>query len=149
MSVIVKEEPLTEALLQKLIDLSIIWENENNVYGYHSNQREDIINHRIFIAYQQDEIVGYSFGHSYDIDKKTALFQPGEHLFEVDELYVVKNYRSQGIGKMLLEKVVENVQSEHDYLTLSTATKNHRAILHFYIDEVGMNFHCAHLFKKL
>jgi hypothetical protein len=32
---------------------------------------------------------------------------------------------------------------------LSTATKNFRAILHFYVDELDMNFWNARLFKKL
>jgi hypothetical protein len=32
---------------------------------------------------------------------------------------------------------------------LSTATKNARAILHFYLDELGMEFWSARLFKSL
>jgi hypothetical protein len=34
-------------------------------------------------------------------------------------------------------------------MMLTTATKNFRAILHFYIDELGMDFWSARLFKKI
>jgi len=34
-------------------------------------------------------------------------------------------------------------------LFLSTATKDYKRILHFYIDEMGMDFWTARLFKKL
>ena len=34
-------------------------------------------------------------------------------------------------------------------IMLITATKNFRAILHFYIDELGMDFWSTSLFKKI
>ena len=34
-------------------------------------------------------------------------------------------------------------------MMVGTATKNYRAILHFYIDELGMEFWSARLFKRL
>ena len=37
---------------------------------------------------------------------------------------------------------------EADYLTLSTATKDFQAVLHFYIDLLGMDFWSARLVKK-
>jgi len=39
-------------------------------------------------------------------------------------------------------------QVEEEYIVACTATKNYKAILHFYIDEVGMIFHSASLYKK-
>jgi nitroimidazol reductase NimA-like FMN-containing flavoprotein (pyridoxamine 5'-phosphate oxidase superfamily) len=41
------------------------------------------------------------------------------------------------------------VSGEVDYLTLSTATRNWKAILHFYLDELGMDFWNARLFRKI
>ncbi len=38
---------------------------------------------------------------------------------------------------------------EVSYLMLGTATKNWKAILHFYLEELGMEFWSARLFKKL
>ena len=73
----------------------------------------------------------------------------GADYFEVDEIYVKPAYRSQGVGAALFRYMEEQVRPEAEYLMLGTATKNFRAILHFYIDELGMEFWSAALFKKL
>ena len=36
-----------------------------------------------------------------------------------------------------------------EYMVLSTATKNWKAIFHFYLDELDMTFWSARLFKKI
>ena len=41
------------------------------------------------------------------------------------------------------------MRPEAEYFVLGTATKNWKAILHFYLDEIGMDFWSARLFKKL
>jgi hypothetical protein len=35
------------------------------------------------------------------------------------------------------------------FIVLSTASKNSKAILHFYLDELGMQFWSARLFKRI
>ena len=73
----------------------------------------------------------------------------GSRCFEVEELYVRPSRRSKGIGAALFRCAEKAVKGEADYITLSTATKNWRAILHFYLDELEMSFWSARLFKKL
>ena len=53
------------------------------------------------------------------------------------------------VGRALFEQASQIVSAEVQYILLSTATKNWRAILHFYIDELGMTFWNARLYKKL
>lgn len=36
-----------------------------------------------------------------------------------------------------------HIKETCDYLTLSTSTKNYKSILHFYVNELDMNFHSA------
>lgn len=70
--------------------------------------------------------------------------------FEIEELYVVPSCRNEGIGRALFlfaEQAVREAGIE--FIMLSTATKNYKRILHFYIDELGMDFWSARLFKKL
>ena len=74
----------------------------------------------------------------------------GADYFEVDEIYVKPAYRSQGVGAALFRYMEEQVRPEAEYLMLGTATKNFRAILHFYIDELGDGVLGARrFFKKL
>ena len=67
----------------------------------------------------------------------------------MEEIYVVPEYRCRGIGTELFEYLENNALDGAEYIMLSTATKNWRAILHFYIDELGMEFWNARLFKRV
>ncbi len=73
----------------------------------------------------------------------------GTPFFEVEELYVVPRERSRGIGAGLFRHVEGIVNDEAEYMVLSTATKNWKAIFHFYLEELDMQFWSARLYKKL
>ena len=78
-----------------------------------------------------------------------AVIPKGTPYFEVEELYVVPERRSCGIGQSLFKYVEDVVKDEAKYMVLSTATKNWKAIFHFYLDELDMQFWNARLFKKI
>ena len=44
---------------------------------------------------------------------------------------------------------IHSLEDGIGFLMLSTATKNYKSILHFYIEELGMDFWSARLFKRL
>lgn len=138
-----------DQVLSILLSMSKEWEKEQNVYGYIANEKSDIEGSRIFLAYDDDYAIGYLLGRGYCSKKMKSVIEEGSPCFEIEELYVIASYRSKGVGKELLDKVCVMIQKEYQYITLTTATKNHRAILNFYIEEVGMNFWSARLFKKL
>ena len=142
----IREVQLNQEILNKLIDMSVEWEAEDSCYGYRHNQEDDIKGNRIFIAEEEGEIIGYLFGHSTESENQSSIIPDGTACFEVMEIYVRKEYRNQGIGTQLFNYAEEQIGD--DYITLSTATKNWKAILHFYIDELDMTFHSARLFKK-
>ncbi len=68
---------------------------------------------------------------------------------EIEELYILPEHRSRGVGKVLYKAAVESYEDMVDYITLSIATKNYNFVLHFYIDELDMTFWNARLFQKL
>ena len=73
----------------------------------------------------------------------------GTPFVEVEELYVKPAHRSRGIGSRLFRVAEKTVTEDTDYILLSTATKNWKAIFHFYLDELDMSFWSARLFKRI
>ncbi len=146
---VIEEIGLTEEWLSILVKMSGDWEAEESCHGYRKNGREDIEGNRIFIAREGHEVKGYLFGHMETHEKATSVVPAGAKVFEVEEVYVSPGFRSRGIGKMLFSHAERAVGHEADFIMLSTATKNWKAILHFYLEELGMEFWSARLYKRV
>lgn len=143
-----KKAIFDEYTINQLIELSKIWADENISFGLIPNSKDDL-KEPCFIALDNNKIVGYIFGHYYEENKKRSYISVGEKCFDVDELYVLERYRSQGIGKKLFKMLEDEVKDKVVYITLATSTKNYHKILKFYDEEVGMTFHNAFLIKKM
>lgn len=146
---VIKEVALTEESLEQLISLSEAWEAENCCHGYIKNTPDDIKGNRVFAAFEGSAITGYLFGHEEVAEKTTSIYISGTKYFEVEELYVKPEFRNKGFGKALFQYAEKEIADHVDMIMLGTATKNFRAILHFYIDELGMEFWSARLFKSI
>ena len=134
---------------KRLLELSLMWEKEDSCYGYRANTEDNFQDYYILAAYD-DELVAYVFGKEEIQEKQTSVIDKNMHYFEIEELYVHPSYRSRGIGKQLMESLEKELKKKGlKMMALSTATKNWKAIMHFYIDEVGMNFWSARLYKHL
>ena len=145
----IHEVNLDEAVLAQLIRFSEDWTAEDSCYGYRPNDKSDIEGNRIFFAEDNGTVVGYLFGKVYKSEQMKSIMPEGTPYFEVEELYVIPERRSQGIGEILFRFAEDSVKSEAEYMVLSTATKNWKAIFHFYLDELEMTFWNARLFKKI
>ena len=148
-NILIKETELNEDVIRQLIDLSKDWAKENSCYGYRANEQADIEGNRIFIAVEDSDIIGYLFGHKENSEKASSIMPDGTPFFEVEELYVKPEYRSRGIGQKLFSYTEAAVSGEAEFIMLSTATKNWKAIFHFYLEECGMDFWSARLYKKI
>lgn len=137
-----------EKTVCRLIELSKRWECESCSYGIVANSEDDIAA-PLWVAVDNDEIIGYIFGHYYDAKNKTGYIGVGVKCFSVDELYVIPEYRSRGVGKELFRLMEKEVKSSCDYITLTTSTRDYKKILHFYVDELDMDFHNAFLIKSV
>jgi ribosomal protein S18 acetylase RimI-like enzyme len=146
---LIHEVDLNETVLAKLISFSEDWAAENSCYGYRPNDKSDIEGNRIFLAEDDGTIIGYLFGKVCESKQMKSIMPEGTPFFEVEELYVIPEKRSQGVGEELFRFAEDAVKTEAEYMVLSTATKNWKAIFHFYIDELNMNFWSARLFKKI
>ena len=139
-----------DTLFARLIALSADWEREDSCRGYRENTEEDLRGRRVFVAEEDGEIVGYLFGRTENAERSSTVMDKGTAYFELEELYVIPSRRSQGVGRRLFALAEQAARAEGlGQVLLSTATKDWRAILHFYIEELGMDFWSARLFKKL
>jgi len=143
------ESALTPEVLARLIALSEDWAREDSCRGYRANTEEDVRGNRVFLAEEDGAVIGYLFGHMETAKDASSVMPEGTPYFEAEELYVVPERRSRGVGAALFRCAEAAVAPEAEFLLLSTATKNSRAILHFYLDELGMTFWSARLFKRL
>jgi len=143
------ETVLDDKVLKALIRLSKDWAAENSCYGYRQNDKSDIEDNRIFLAEESGDVVGYLFGKVNRSEQMKSIMPEGTPYFEVEELYVVPERRSRGIGEKLFRYAEETVKTDAEYMVLSTATKNWKAIFHFYLDELNMTFWSARLFRKI
>ncbi len=145
----VREAGLTEDVAAALIRMSADWEAEDNCRGYRRNGLSDIEGNRVFVAEDCGGMIGYLFGRVRRAENASSVMPDGTPYFEVEELYVKPEHRSKGVGKRLFACAESAAASEAEYILLSTATKNWKAIFHFYLDEVAMQFWNARLFKKI
>ena len=145
----VYETALNEDVLEELIGFSTQWAEEDSCYGYRANEKADIEGNRVFLAEDGGETVGYLFGKVFRSENMRSIMPEGTPCFEVEELYVRPDRRSRGIGEALFRHAEDAVRSEADFMVLSTATKNWKAIFHFYLDELDMRFWSARLYKKI
>lgn len=149
MKIEIKKCEFNDSNIKAVIKLSQEWERETITYGYCANDKNDLAGKDLFIAYFDDKIVGYSFGKCLAIEETIVPIEKSTKYFEIDEIYVKKKYRSKGIGQALFEFIENHYKQKVDYITLSTATKNYKSILHFYIEKMNMTFWSAKLFKKI
>ena len=134
--------------VSRLIELSRLWAEEDCCRGMVPNEADDL-RQPLAVALDRDRIVGYAFGHFYTQEKRTSYLEPGCRCFSLDELYVLPQYWSLGVGRKLFRMIEEAASKDSRFMTLTTSTKNYKSILKLYIEELGMDFHSAFLIKNL
>ena len=145
----IREAQVDEEVAERLIALSKAWEEEDSCWGYRANRREDIEGNRVFLAEEDGDVLGYLFGRICRSENMQSVMPENTPFFEVEELYVVPARRREGIGAALFRHAEDAVRRDARFMVLSTATKNWRAVFHFYLDELDMVFWSARLFKEI
>ena len=146
--IIYRQATLDERTVEQLIALSKEWVEEDICHGMVTNTRDDL-KEPCFIALEGEIIVGYIFGHYYEKETRNSSIAVGSKCFDIDELYIKKEYRNQGIGSTLFKMMEEEVKGKCEFITLATSSKDYQKVLHFYCEENMMDFFSAYLIKKI
>jgi ribosomal protein S18 acetylase RimI-like enzyme len=124
-----------ETDLSYVAKLSEIWVSECITYGLGANTEELLRNNigdYFWVAEINSEIVGYITGSVHESDG-LAVIEQGEQYLEVDEVYVHPEYRSENIGHMMVDKLLEAAESNGITRSIVySATKQWRKIIGFY-----------------
>lgn len=135
--------------LPALVALSKEWAEEKITYGYSPTEPSEFEGYRCWAAEMDGEVVGYAAGEVSFAQRNTDIQKMGDRFFELDELYVRQDWRSRGVGRLLLERVERDARQEGlSQLMLNAANRAHDPLLRFYLRQ-GMAPHSFRMFKKL
>lgn len=101
-------------------------------------------------AFVDGRLVGYCFG-CFDSETKTRSYaSEGDTYFELEEIYVAKDYREQKIGRMMYA-FIEGYARVYGAKTirLNAVSKDYEKLLNFYIKILKMDFISAYLVKQI
>lgn len=144
----IKEIQIDDQEISDILRLSKCWELEQNTYGYIANTIYDLKHHKVFVIKEDENIFGYLLGHIYINDKKVSALAYQSEVFEIDEIYIEKSYRSKGYGRQLFQEVEQIIENKVSYVVLSSSNKDSKRILNFYQDNMNMRIWSTRLFKK-
>ena len=137
--------------LKQVSKLSFEFQDENICLGIIGDNEDFYYDKDVFVAICDDKVVGYAYG-SFEIKKTSScsFYKEGDKSFYLEEFYIKKEYRCQGIGSKLF-KAIEGYAKDNGskYFELSTSTKDYEKMFNFYIKMMGLNYWSSYLIKEL
>lgn len=140
----------SETDIEAVIALTGVWEAENITYGLRKDTPDDLEGCVVWVAEDENRIVGFAAGREDRPKRKTSILDENEAYFELEELYVLPEARSSGLGDRLFRTAEEYARGAgYRRMLLSTATKDTMAMLRFYVEKEQMQVWSMRLFKDL
>jgi N-acetylglutamate synthase-like GNAT family acetyltransferase len=140
-----------ESDIQSISRLQYQWAEEGNVYGFVPESPEQVkaaFNSYLLVAETNNEIVGFISG-LVSRSEGLAVIPEGESYLEIDNLYVLPEYRMRSIGGGLVDRcLAEAREAGVAYALLYSAAKDIPRIIRFYEQH---DFHSwnVQMFRKL
>ena len=138
-----------EKYLFQLVKLSKEWEQEQCGPSYTANDKNYYIGKEVYVAIQDETIIGYALGEIKTLKEETSYNKVGEIAFELDELFVSKPYRSSKIGRELYTFLEKDLENKVDLIGVIATSYKYNELLSFYINALGMDFNHALLVKRV
>lgn len=104
----------------------------------------------ISVAVVKEQIVGYAHGCvGTSPMRKSGVCEKGDPFYDLEELYVLPDYRSAGVGRMLFDAQEQIARALGcSSMQLAAVSHDHRRLLSFY-ESAGMSFWSAWMIKAL
>lgn len=140
---------VSEKDIEAIVNLQVRWENEGITYGFKAADVEYLRAYsksHFFVAEDKGRLVGFIYG-DVEIAENMNIYETGTKYIEIEDLYVDKEYRSEGVGKKLCDMFLETSELngiQHAYL--SSATKDIHKIIKFY-EACGFKSWTINMFK--
>ena len=136
--------------MKEISRLTEVFAKENCCNNIIADNEDYLIEKKILIALEGEQIIGYVYG-SFEEEKTLRSYaKPHDKYFELEEIYVLPQYRNNHVGQTLfceIEKYATNEGAKT--LRLNAVSKNYKSLLRFYIEILGMDFISAYLVKDL
>lgn len=141
--------PMEDGDRQAVLALSKAWAEENITYGYFANGDKELDRYRCWVAEISGEVAGYAAGQMETAARDSSIQRAGDQWFELEELYVARTFRDNGLGSRLLDYVEGNLRNEGvKRLLLTGADRDQGPLLRFYLRR-GMKLYSFRAFQDL
>jgi GNAT superfamily N-acetyltransferase len=121
--------------IDHIIFLQRQWQAEEITYGFVPAEKsclEEKLGKYFYIAELNTEIIGFAYGTPHKAENM-SIFNDGESYLEVDDIYVSQKYRSQGLGGLLLNKLIDTAKDNGiERSLIYSSTKEMDGIMKFY-----------------
>ncbi|MCQ6558955.1 GNAT family N-acetyltransferase [Paenibacillus mendelii] len=147
----IRIEPFVEAYVPQMHQLQQIWAFENITYGVVTDDIADLtaaITPYCYIALNGDTVIGYLTASVVEANEMN-IFPRGGSFIRVDDVYILREFRSLGIGRQLLARCEQQaVQDGMNHFMVSSATKDAETVRKFYMNN-GYHIWTTHFFKRI
>ena len=124
-----------EADVESVVELSETWAAEDSTCGIVPTPASTLSDHLgpyFWVAERGTAVVGYAYGRV-EVSQGLAVIPAGERYLEIEELYVLSEYRNEGLGSDLVRALLR-VAAENRVTRglVHPATKDWPRIVRFY-----------------
>lgn len=136
--------------VENIAKLSEQFSKENSCNGIIADSAQYFKNKKVVVAIKENQIIGYCHGEIEIEEKNRSFAAKGDKYFDLEEVYVLPEYRKLGIGQELFN-FIENFAKENNCKTirLNAVSKDYKKLLSLYIDKLNMTFWSAFLIKEI
>lgn len=136
--------------IKEISRLTKVFATENCCNNIIADDENYLVDKDIFVAIEDKDIIGYAYGSFAQEDKIRSYAKPKDKFFELEEIYILPQYRNNKVGQSLFCQIEDFATKKGaKTLRLNAVSKNYKSLLKFYIDILGMDFISAYLVKDL